>query len=254
MANIVLLTTDSEIGCVAANYLAASFPGQLTIIIEKRFSRFALLRRRVRRLGAVHVFGQVCFIAVQQIQKLLSRPRIDAALQHAGMRGQWPVDAAIKHVPSVNDPSCVILLQQLDPAVILVVGTRLIQTAVLDAIKVPFINYHAGITPKYRGAHGAYWAMAHDDNANCGITIHLVDAGIDTGAVLYQERISPAPGDNFTLYAFRQLITALPLLTRAANDAVAGALQPHKVDLPSRLWSHPTLWGYLATGLHKGVW
>lgn len=254
MAHIVLLTTDNEVGRVAAGYLAAAFSGQITIVIEKRFSRFALLRRRVRHLGAVVVFGQLCFMAAQQMQKWLSRPRIDAILRQSNLKNQWPVGVEIRRVLSVNDPACIALLQQLNPAVILVVGTRLIQTAVLDAVKVPFVNYHAGITPKYRGAHGAYWAMAEGDSANCGVTVHLVDAGIDTGAVLYQEHLTSAAGDNFTVYAFRQLVIALPLLARAASDAVAGALQPHKVDLPSRLWSHPTLWGYLTTGACKGVW
>ena len=35
----------------------------------------------------------------------------------------------------------------------------------------------------------------------CGVTIHLVDAGIDTGAVLAQAPICPSPRDNFTTWA-----------------------------------------------------
>jgi hypothetical protein len=49
-----------------------------------------------------------------------------------------------------------------------------------------------------------------------------------------------------------KLVAALPLLERAAHDAVAGTLRPQKVDLPSRLWSHPTLWQYVKTGLRRG--
>jgi hypothetical protein len=32
------------------------------------------------------------------------------------------------------------------------------------------------------------------------------------------------------------------------------SLRVRSSDLPSRLWSHPTIWGYLATGLRRGVW
>jgi hypothetical protein len=53
---------------------------------------------------------------------------------------------------------------------------------------------------------------------------------------------------------YLQLVAALPLLERAADDAVAGTLRPQKVDLPSHLWSHPTLWQYVKTGLRRGVW
>jgi hypothetical protein len=50
----------------------------------------------------------------------------------------------------------------------------------------PFINYHAGINPKYRGQDPAYWARVQGDAEHAGITIHLVDEGVDTGAVLFQ--------------------------------------------------------------------
>src|SRR5262249_22864046 len=118
----------------------------------------------------------------------------------------------------------------------------------------PFINYHAGITPKYRGVHGGYWAQAEGDPGNFGVTVHLVDRGIDTGEVLYQERLAPSADDNYSTLPYLQLGAALPLLERAARDAVNGTLRPEKLDLPSKLWSHPTLWQYIKTGLRRGVW
>ena len=106
-------------------------------------------------------------------------------------------------------------------------------------VNIPFVNYHAGITPKYRGVHGGYWAKAEDDLRNFGVTAHLIDAGIDTGAVLYQARIAPTARDNFSTYPYLQMAAALPLLEQAARDAMAGTLKPQPVDLPSRAWSHP---------------
>jgi hypothetical protein len=50
------------------------------------------------------------------------------------------------------------------------------------------------------------------------------------------------------------MATALPLVIRAVEDALAGQLRPHRVELPSRQWFHPTVWGYYATGLTRGVW
>jgi methionyl-tRNA formyltransferase len=145
-------------------------------------------------------------------------------------------------------------LQQLQPRAILVMGTRLIAGEVLRSVDAPFINYHAGVTPKYRGVHGGYWARAEGDDDNFGVTVHLVDEGIDTGTVLYQDRLAPSPTDNYSTYPYLQLAAALPLLERAARDAIAGSLRPQRVDLPSRLWSHPTLWAYVRTGVRRGVW
>jgi hypothetical protein len=250
---VALLVIDSDLCRVAARSLAMRFP-ELKIIVERHVSRPLLLRRRIARLGLVHVAGQLAFMSFARILRWTSGRRVAEILDHGGLVPRWPEGCALVEVPSVNAPACIALLQQLQPKVILVVGTRIISRSVLSAVAAPFINYHDGITPKYRGIHGGYWAAAEGDLENFGVTVHLVDPGIDTGDVLYQARLTPATNDNYASFPYLQLAAALPLLQQAARDAIDGVLKPSKVDLPSRLWSHPTLWGYAATALRRGAW
>jgi Formyl transferase len=248
---VALLTCESDIGRIAACYLTARFPG-LAVVVERSMARSLLLRRRVKRLGLVRVGGQLAFMAFQRVQRRASRGRIAEIVGQANP--PWPDTSELIRVPSINSPECVAHLKRLRPRAILVVGTRIIAEEVLSAVDAPFINYHAGITPKYRGVHGGYWAKAEGDPGNFGVTVHLIDKGIDTGDVLYQARLGSTAEDNYSTFPYLQLVAALPLLERAAEDAVAGTLRPQKVDLPSRLWSHPTLWQYVKTGLRRGVW
>jgi folate-dependent phosphoribosylglycinamide formyltransferase PurN len=249
-----LLTCDGESGRIAARYLADRL-GALHIVVEQPVSRTLLLRRRARRLGVATVFGQMAFMLWQRVQERKSQGRIAEIKRKYGLVDQWPDDVRpVTRVASANAPECIALLKEINPAVVLVMGTRLIEPAVLQSVDAPFINYHAGITPKYRGVHGGYWALAQRDAVHCGVTVHLVDQGIDTGAVLYQQAIQPTARDNFSTYPYLQLGAALPLLNKAADDALAGTLSPRSVDLPSRLWSHPTIWSYLTTGLRHRVW
>ena len=250
---VALLTCESDIGRIAACCLTARFP-DLTVVVERSMARSLLLRRRVKRLGLVRVGGQLAFMAFHRVQRRASRARIAEIVGQANLEPPWPDTGELIRVPSINSPECVAHLQRLSPSAILVVGTRIIAEEVLRAVDAPFINYHAGITPKYRGVHGGYWANAEGDPGNFGITVHLIDKGIDTGDVLYQARLVPAAEDNYSTFPYLQLVAALPLLERAARDAMTGMLRPHKVDLPSRLWSHPTLWQYVKTGLRRGVW
>jgi hypothetical protein len=252
-SQVVLLVIDSDLCRIAARNLASRFP-DLKIVVEDHVSRGLLLRRRIARLGLVHVAGQLAFMSLARMLQLASRRRIAEILDNADLEPHWPDGCELMQVPSVNAPQCVALLQRLKARVVLVVGTRIIARSVLSAIAAPLINYHDGITPKYRGIHGGYWAAAEGDLANFGVTAHLVDAGIDTGEVLYQARLAPKVGDNYVTFPYLQLTAALPLMAQAAQDAIDGALKPYKVDLPSRLWSHPTLWGYVTTGLRRGVW
>jgi methionyl-tRNA formyltransferase len=253
MDRVVLLTCEGESGRIAARYLAARFPA-LATIVEHPMSRSLLLRRRIKRLGFAHVGGQLAFMAFQRMQQKASRRRIAEIMRVAGLDARWPAESEVIEVPSVNSPECIGHLRRLQPRAILVVGTRIIAGQVLRGTDAPFINYHAGITPKYRGVHGGYWAKAEGDLGNFGVTVHLVDEGIDTGEVLYQARLAPTVKDNYSTYPYLQLAAALPLLERAAYDATAGTLRVEKVDLPSHLWSHPTLWRYVKTGWRRGVW
>ena len=252
-ARVVLLTCEGESGRIAARYLASRFPA-LAVIVENPVSRSLLLRQRLKRLGIARVGGQLAFMLFQRIQQKVAKPRIAEILRTADLEACWPDERELIRVPSVNSPECIEQLRRLQPNAVLVVGTRIIACDVLQAVDSPFINYHAGITPKYRGVHGGYWAKAEGDLGNFGVTVHLIDEGVDTGEVLYQARLAPTARDNYSTYPYLQLAAALRLLERAASDVIAGTLRTKKVDLPSRLWSHPTLWRYIKTGWCSGVW
>ncbi len=250
--DVVLLVVDNSLCRIAAWRLAARFP-DLTIIVE-RVPRFKLIRRRIRRLGLVHTAGQIAFILCSRLIRRAAAGRIAEIIAASGLEARWPDGVERIAVNSVNAPDTVARLQELRPKVVLVIGTRIISRKVLSAVQAPFINYHDGITPKYRGIHGGYWASAQNDLANFGVTVHLVDPGIDTGEVLYQVRLRPSGEDNYATFSYLQLAAALPLLVRAAEDAIGGTMSPQTVDLPSHLWSHPTIWGYFATGVYRGAW
>lgn len=250
---VLLLAGEGDAARIAARYLATRF-NDLCMMVEQPEGRGVFLRRRLKRLGALTVAGQVAFMIVQRIQHRLARGRIQAICDRFDLDTAIPDTVKVTPIGSVNSDECIDNLKRLDPAVVVVIGTRIIAGKVLRSIAAPFINYHAGITPKYRGVHGGYWALVEGDGDNCGSTVHLVDEGIDSGGILYQARIEPSSGDNFSTYPYLQLAAALPLVAQAAQEAIAGRLKPQAAQLPSRLWSHPTLWAYVANGLRHGIW
>jgi methionyl-tRNA formyltransferase len=127
--------------------------------------------------------------------------------------------------------------------------------ATLAAMPCPVINYHAGITPRYRGMNGGYWALAENDAGNFGGTVHLVDAGVDTGAILYQQRGRPEKGDNLGLYALRLAVICRAICVQAVRDALDGKLAPQPPgSMPSKQWYHPPIWTYLGNGMFRGIW
>tara|TARA_Y100001968_G_scaffold164518_1_gene150579 strand:- start:769 stop:1353 length:585 start_codon:yes stop_codon:yes gene_type:complete len=64
---------------------------------------------------------------------------------------------------------------------------HIISKSTIEAASAPIINLHISFLPWNRGAHPLFWSFY--DETPCGITIHLIDEGIDTGPILYQELI-----------------------------------------------------------------
>jgi hypothetical protein len=109
-------------------------------------------------------------------------------------------------------------------------------------------------TPSTAARTGLIGPRSRADDAHAGVTVHRVDAGVDTGAVLYQANVTFARDDNIATYQHRPMAVALPLLIRAVENALAGQLRPRRVNCPRSSGFHPTLWGYLRTGLLTHVW
>jgi folate-dependent phosphoribosylglycinamide formyltransferase PurN len=227
----------------------------LTVIEESAESKGEILKRRIRMLGWREALGQAAFGLVQRLLGPMREKRLGEIVRQHGLDTRSPDGlVAIHKVPSVNSEACRALLRSLAPSVVAVYGTRIIRQETLRAVAAPFINYHAGINPKYRGQHPGYWALVAGDAENAGVTIHLVDQGVDTGEVLYQAPVTFSSEDSIATYQHVQAAHALPLFSAALEDALAGRLRPSRVDLPSHQWFPPTLWDYLRTGLAHGVW
>jgi len=252
-SRVVLLVAEGELANIAVNHLVAHFD-RVTILREQPESKWAILRRRMRLVGPLSAVSQaICGILLKFVATR-SRARIEEICASHGLLLHTPANIDLRSIGSVNSELCRRVLKELDPQVIAVYGTRIIGKQTLAAVAAPFINYHAGITPKYRGQHPAYWAQVERDRDHAGVTIHLVDEGVDTGAVLYQQSVGFSPSDNITTYQYTQMVTALPLFVRAIEDALGARLRPQRVDLPSRKWFPPTLPQYLMNGIQHSVW
>ncbi len=249
MARIVALTNGSPHSWIVLNALIDA-RGPVTVLVEPPESKSILIRRRMKKQGAVTVLGQIGFVLLQKLMQRRSRARVAEIVKDVDNQPRGDV----RQIASVNADETRDLIEKLQPDVVVVFGTRMIGRATLAAIKVPLINFHSGINPKYRGQAGGYWALAKGDAAHAGVTVHLVDAGVDTGEVLYHATFTPTRQDDFNTYFYLQAKAIRPLAVQAVTDAVSKTLKPFVPDLPSQQFYHPTLWFYVWTGLRKGVW
>jgi phosphoribosylaminoimidazolecarboxamide formyltransferase/IMP cyclohydrolase len=72
---------------------------------------------------------------------------------------------------------------------------RILGPDFLGGIGCPIVNTHPALLPSFPGAHAVRDALAHGVKIT-GTTVHLVDAGVDTGPILAQEAVPVRPGDT----------------------------------------------------------
>lgn len=250
---VVMLTGHEYSARVVFNGLKHAVPFT-AVIRESPASKSQLVRRRIQKLGILTVAGQLAFqLGMAKVLRSSAKARASEIEREFGF-SQAPIEGVpVLDVVSVNDETCRAELRKLRPSIVLVNGTRIISRDTLSCTGAQFINIHAGITPRYRGVHGGYWALAEGDADHCGVTVHLVDPGIDTGGILRQARIFPTAKDNFTTYTLLQLAAGIPLVQEAIQDLRAGRVELRNGPDGSKLWSHPTIWQYFYNRWRRGV-
>ncbi len=85
------------------------------------------------------------------------------------------------------------------------------------------LNVHTSLLPRYRGAAPIQWAILNGD-AETGVTIMKMDAGLDTGDILTQATTPIAPEDTSVTLHDRLAALGADLLMRTIPDYVAGSI------------------------------
>src|SRR6185369_5835605 len=98
--------------------------------------------------------------------------------------------------PKARDPQFINQLREMAPDLIVVVAYgQILPQALLDVPRHGCVNVHTSLLPKYRGAAPIQWAIANGE-AETGVTIMKMDAGLDTGPMLSQRRTQITADDD----------------------------------------------------------
>ncbi len=96
----------------------------------------------------------------------------------------------------IKDPAFLEALRSWNPDVIVVAAFgRILPQGILDLPFKGCLNVHGSLLPKYRGAAPIQWAVINGEPVT-GVTIMLMDAGMDTGAILGQAQVPVSPEDT----------------------------------------------------------
>lgn len=151
-------------------------------------------------------------------------------------------------------------LATLEPDFIVVIAYgQILNEEVLNIAKIACVNVHASLLPKYRGA-ACLQAPILNGNSETGVTIMLMDKGLDTGDILHQEKINLTGSETLEIVHDKLSELGAKVLGDTLVDFAEGKIAPQKQD--NSLSSYVTVidkkdgqinWSEAATSIEKKV-
>ena len=100
---------------------------------------------------------------------------------------------------------------------------QILKPSLLAIPRIVAANFHASLLPAYRGKHPVFWALRNGERS-AGLTVHVMQAGLDTGDILFQVRLRTRKRDSVATLYDRIMDGSLGLVRRLVDDAANGTL------------------------------
>ncbi len=184
--------------------------------------------------------------AVPSLKKLLSEPDCEilgiftqpdrprgrrqevcfSAVKEVGVAAGIPI-----HQPEkVRAPEVEQQLRAWSPdAIVIIAYGQIIPARLLSIPRLGWINLHASLLPKYRGAAPIHWAIANGESFT-GNTTMRIDAGMDTGEILLQQRLMIGPDETSPELAQQLSEAGAELLLETLRGVQSGQLHSQRQD------------------------
>lgn len=179
--------------------------------------------KRLKKKVAVDGLARTLFRIFQVYRMRLFGQNIAALARRNGI----PVHT----VKRFNSSECRDLLASLKLDLLVIASAPILKPYVFEQAKIGCLNAHPGWLPSYRGLGANAYALQQGDHA--GITVHMIDAGIDTGKIILREKIPFKKRDTVARINDRAVARGAILVTEVIRTIGEGKLSFLEIDEPT---------------------
>lgn len=138
------------------------------------------------------------------------------------------------------------VLAEVRPDLLVLSGAPMLPASIFTRPRLGTVNLHCGLSRHYRGTHTIFYPFYRREYDAIGATLHQVDAGIDTGAILAEARPALQPSDTFAEVWASTALEAAAMTASFLEALAAGPVTGRRVDEPGvlvrnrdrRVWHH----------------
>ena len=180
MLKVLYMTNSALPNLALLDHLQTGLPVEVCGVVEEitgKTERVGQLFRKKRILKRLDIAAF----------RLLHRLLPDRAVYDSG-------STTAKDIPwlktlDINDQEVLSFIEKQTPDLVLLKGVSIISGEIIEAAGGNIINIHSGWLPDYRGVQCGTWPLVNNELDKIGITFHFVDEGLDTGKVVFREKL-----------------------------------------------------------------
>lgn len=214
--NILIITQDDPFYLGKnISYLLSKLPAHSKVIgcVVSDVSPFGKKETLIQKaIKTLKIFGPIFFLRYA-LNFLLAKINTEYSVPNVLKRHGIPI---LEIQGSLNEKKSLDLLKSYEPDLLIsIAGNELFKRPLIDLAPKGCLNLHTALLPKYRGLMPSFWVLKNREKES-GVSIFYVDEGIDSGAILVQNRY-PLAG-----LSLDQLIRASK---QAGMDAIIEAIE-----------------------------
>jgi len=112
----------------------------------------------------------------------------------------------------VNSTESIAIIETYKPDIIVsIAGNQIFKKHFIDLASKACINLHTSLLPRYRGLMPSFWVLRNGEK-DTGVSVFLVDEGIDSGPILVQKRVVIGDRSQAELIKFTKRLGMIAIL------------------------------------------
>jgi methionyl-tRNA formyltransferase len=180
-------------------------------------------RNKVQRLGMLNTLEILSSYPLQLFFASQDQATVGRLLRNLPRPAVEFNQDRIVYVSTVNGPDALQAMRSLAPDLIIQAGAGILRPRLFKLPRFGTLNLHHGMAPLIRGMDSIYWGLWEKRPDWLGATVHWIDEGIDTGAILaYAPVASLFPGENYPALFARATAQGIDRLVETITRLAAG--------------------------------
>lgn len=127
----------------------------------------------------------------------------------------------IHRLAAINGEEACALVREFSPDLGVALGAPILKPVLFTLPRLGTINLHKGRLPDYRGMPPAFWEL-HNGETSVGCTVHQVEAGLDTGAILLERSVEVEKFSTVAGMRIKLDRVGVELVCEAVDKVLAG--------------------------------